>query len=507
MPAGWESSNLQALCISVTDGDHLPPPKTDKGIPFLVIGNVRSQAVDFAGCRHVPEQYYSALDAIRRPQKGDILFTLVGSYGIPVLITDDRQFCVQRHIGILRPSLSINTRFLSRILESKWVFDQATVCATGIAQKTVPLAGLRKMLIPLPPLAEQHRIVAKVDELMALCDRLEEARAEGESRRDRLTAASHHHLNNGADSDAIRSHADFFIGHLPRLTTRPGQIKQLRETILNLAVRGKLVPQDPSDEPASELIKQIQTEKAQLVKDGKLKPQPTLPAIDTDKTPFRLPANWSWVRFGELITGAASGWSPKTESFPRLGHNWGVLKVSAVSWDKFLPEENKQLLPGTAPPEAAQVNAGDFLISRANTSELVAKCVIVEQKPKNLILSDKIVRLHISKSCSKKFLSTVNNHAAYARAYYAEEASGTSLSMQNVSRAVIYGLLIPLPPLGEQHRIGAKVDELMALCDKLEAQLTSAQTDTSRLLEAVLHHALGENTQLTDLNLEHAIPS
>jgi type I restriction enzyme S subunit len=173
LPSGWAPSNLQSLCISVTDGDHLPPPKADEGIPFLVIGNVRSQVVNFEGCRRVPKEYYEALDASRRPQKGDVLYTLVGSYGIPILILEDKPFCVQRHIGILRPFREINARFLSRILESSWVFNQATACATGIAQKTVPLGGLRRILIPLPPIAEQGRIVAKIDELMALCDRLE----------------------------------------------------------------------------------------------------------------------------------------------------------------------------------------------------------------------------------------------------------------------------------------------------------------------------------------------
>ena len=172
-PSGWTAANLQSVCISVTDGDHQPPPQADHGIPFLVIGNVRSQTMDFVGCRYVSEQYYKALDSIRRPRKGDVLYTLVGSYGIPIMVTDDRPFCVQRHIGILRPSTAINTSFIGHVLESQWVFDQATACATGIAQKTVPLSGLRRIQIPLPPLAEQHRIVAKVDELMALCDRLE----------------------------------------------------------------------------------------------------------------------------------------------------------------------------------------------------------------------------------------------------------------------------------------------------------------------------------------------
>lgn len=173
LPLGWTLANLESLCISVTDGDHLPPPKTEAGIPFLVIGNVRNQTLYFLGCRYVSEEYYSALDTIRRPQKGDILYTLVGSYGIPIMITDDRPFCVQRHIGILRPSQAMNAAFLCHVMKSQWVFNQATEYATGIAQKTVPLGGLRKILIPLPPLAEQQRIVAKVDQLMKLCDELE----------------------------------------------------------------------------------------------------------------------------------------------------------------------------------------------------------------------------------------------------------------------------------------------------------------------------------------------
>ncbi|MBZ0158486.1 MAG: restriction endonuclease subunit S [Alphaproteobacteria bacterium] len=173
LPKGWVWCRLQDIFLAITDGDHQPPPKAEEGIPFLVIGNMRNRTIDFSNCRYVPETYYTGLDTIRRPQKGDILFTLVGSYGIPVRIPDSRPFCVQRHIGILRPSKQVDTGYITNALRSRFVFEQATTCATGIAQKTVSLTGLRKILIPFPPLAEQHRIAAKVDELMALCDELE----------------------------------------------------------------------------------------------------------------------------------------------------------------------------------------------------------------------------------------------------------------------------------------------------------------------------------------------
>jgi len=178
------------------------------------------------------------------------------------------------------------------------------------------------------------------------------------------------------------------------------------------------------------------------------------------------------------------------EGYPRSDDNWGVIKVSAVSWDLFEPGENKQLMSGVVPRENARIREGDFLISRANTSELVGKCVVVCREPANLMLSDKIVRLRLATDISKRFLAMVNNHADYARDYYASNASGTSLSMKNVSREVIYSLSIPIPPLAEQHRIVAKVDELMALCDALEAQLTTNATTSRQLLEAVLHEAL-----------------
>lgn len=268
----------------------------------------------------------------------------------------------------------------------------------------------------------------------------------------------------------------------------------MRRAILNLAVRGRLVGQTATEEPASELIKRIQKS---LLKSG-VERTPL-----EDGAPFPIPESWRWVRFGQLITDADAGWSPRCETFPRAGDNWGVLKVSAVSWDCFLPAENKQLLPGIIPPERATVRLGDFLISRANTAELVAKCAIVDDEPTNLILSDKIVRLQITEHCSKRFLAIVNNWADYARAHYANEASGTSLSMKNVSREVIYHLPIPLPPTMEQTRIVAKVNEIMPLLDKLEAAHDLAGTRSRDLLDVVLHEVLNRRDSQTTVEVKH----
>lgn len=160
----FPSKPLQEICESLTDGDHQPPPQVPEGIPFLVIGNVRTGHVNFTGCRYVPLSYYQGLESKRRPRRGDVLYTVVGSYGIPVLVADDREFCVQRHIAILRPKSDIDAAYLMQVLRTPSVRHQADACATGTAQKTVPLSGLRNIRVPVPSLGDQRRISAILQE-------------------------------------------------------------------------------------------------------------------------------------------------------------------------------------------------------------------------------------------------------------------------------------------------------------------------------------------------------
>ena len=170
----WHWTHLESLFAVVTDGDHQAPPKSEQGIPFLVIGNLNAGEINFTSCKYVSEDYFDNLDWSRKPTKGDLLYTVTGSYGIPIKVDTDRAFCVQRHVAILKATDSTPRDFIKLLLASEYGLSYADNVATGIAQKTVPLSGLRKMPVPLPPVQEQHRIVQKVDELMALCDQLKE---------------------------------------------------------------------------------------------------------------------------------------------------------------------------------------------------------------------------------------------------------------------------------------------------------------------------------------------
>lgn len=171
----WIKSTLANICRSVSDGDHQAPPRADFGIPFLVISNISKGEIDFSSVnRWVPESYYESLKDIRKPEINDILYTVTGSFGIPVTVKSTTPFCFQRHIAIIKPNhSSVDYKYLFYYLASPEVFKHATSIATGTAQKTVSLSHLRNFNILLPPIEEQTEIVHRVEELLAFADGIE----------------------------------------------------------------------------------------------------------------------------------------------------------------------------------------------------------------------------------------------------------------------------------------------------------------------------------------------
>lgn len=157
----WKKAKLSECCQSISDGDHQAPPKSNKGIPFVTISNIKDNSFDFTNCMHVPQSYYDNLLAKRKPQKGDILYSVVGSFGIPVLIKENVKFTFQRHIAILRPNPHIvEPAYMYYSMLSKAFFLQADAAAIGAAQRTISLSSLQNLTINLPDLPTQHRIAS-----------------------------------------------------------------------------------------------------------------------------------------------------------------------------------------------------------------------------------------------------------------------------------------------------------------------------------------------------------
>lgn len=176
LPRGWEYKSLQQISVDITDGDHLPPPKAAQGIPFITISNVNksNNKIDFSTTFFVGDNYYNNLKQNRKPQRGDILFTVTGSFGIPILIDFEKRFCFQRHIGLIRPLPVINQKWLYYLLQSPIVYNQAKETAIGTAQKTVSLKSLRGFKIPFCDRNEQNKIVQEIESRLSVADKLDE---------------------------------------------------------------------------------------------------------------------------------------------------------------------------------------------------------------------------------------------------------------------------------------------------------------------------------------------
>lgn len=351
--------------------------------------------------------------------------------------------------------------------------------------------------VPLPPLAEQHRIVAKVDELMVLCDELVAAQAKREKRRDRLVAATLHGLNNGLNNGdestgpvalpTFEESARFYFNHLPRLTTRPEHIHQLRQAILNLAVRGKLVPQDPNDEPASKLIERIQRQKQSLRKAGEIRQQKVCPPIATEEIPFIVPVTWEWTRLSELageVTSGSRGWAEFYSStgpkFIRAQNvRFGYLDLNAIAHVE---------LPTSVEGKRTSVRKGNLLI--VITGAGVTNPAMLEDDIGEAYVSQHVALVSLIERGTSCWLLNCLMAPSACRGELLESAYGAGKPGLNLDN--IRMLKVPLPPLAEQHRIVKEVKALLTFCDELEIQLTTTATARNRFLKASIHQALYE---------------
>ena len=345
---------------------------------------------------------------------------------------------------------------------------------------------LLRMPFGLPPLSEQRRIVAKVDELMALLDRLESARTKRETIRDRLTSASLARLTAPETTTThFSSHARFALDVLPALSTRADQMKSLRQTILNLAVRGKLLAQNPEDEPASELLKRIEAEKARLLKAGEIKVRKLQARERSEPIDFRLPKGWVLSELGTVALKVTDG-AHKTPTYVEKGVRFVSVKDFSggkldLSKTRFIPEAEHQVLYQRCDPRR-----GDILLGRIGT---LGKAVLVDTDVEfSLFVSVGLIRFDHQNLSPEFFRLLLNSPFVEQEFDRIKIGGGTHTNKLNLGD--LHTVVLPIPPLAEQHRIVAKVDELMALCDRLEAALSTADTTRSRLLESLIHEAL-----------------
>ena len=467
VPSIWRWCRLGDLGSTQT-GTTPPKAKPEnygKHIPFIKPGDIYPGHVDYSneGLSRI------GLDESGRLAcPGSILMVCIGTIGKCQQI--DRDCSFNQQINSLSPYGETQSRYLLIACQSEFFQKSAWAASSRTTIAILNKGNWELLPLPIPPLAEQRRIVAKVDELMALCDWLETARGSREAVRDRLTAASLARLN-APDPDTFQADARFALDALPALTTRPDQIKQLRQTILNLAVRGNLVPQDPNDELASELLKRIGAQTNHY-------------DLDAD---HELPTSWTWALIEECfaVTGGMQktpARTPRVNAFPYLGvGNVYRGRLDLANVKKF------ELAAGEL--ERFRLEPEDILVVEGNGSAReIGRCAVWHGEIENCVHQNHLIR------CRPKELQLTPYAALYLNSpdgmAEMKRLAITSAGLFSLSVGKIRKIPFPLPPLAEQHRIVAKVDALMALCDRLEASLTATAATRRRLLDALLAEAL-----------------
>lgn len=485
LPQSWNWARLGSITSYIQRGKSPTYAEID-GLPVVSQKCVQWSGLNLGAARLITRQSLEKYEKIRFLQDGDLLWNSTGTGTIGRIIrienVPDNLVC-DSHVTVVR-CLCVLSEYIRIWLRSDHVYGVIEDRAAGSTNQVELTAQMAtNQVVPLPPLAEQHRIVAKVDELMALCDQLETAQADREIGRDKLTRSTLAKLNE-PDPETLADDARFALEHLEPLTKHTDQIKQLRQTILNLAVRGKLVEQDPRDEPAAALFQRVKTEKARMVKAGII-PRPKESARDLDFLADALPASWLPIALGDvcsLVTSGSRGWG---EYYAETGP--GFVRAQNIRFGKLRLDGLACVNP-PAKSEGArtQVAKGDLLI-------VITGAGVTNPALLDVDLGEAYVSQHVGlvRPCDMElspWLLLCLMADAGGRAELTMRAYGAGKPGLNLDN--IRSLSVPLPPLTEQHRIVAKVDELMSLCDQLEDSLVKGEQTRSKLLEAVLHEAL-----------------
>ena len=358
---------------------------------------------------------------------------------------------------------------------------QANTSST--AQPVISGSKIYPIVIPLPPIEEQKRIVAKVDELMLLCDQLEQQTEDSIEAHATLVEVLLATLTDSVDADELAQNWARIADHFDSLFTTEQSIEALKQTVLQLAVMGKLVPQNPNDEPASVLLEKIAKEKEQLIKEKKIKKTKILDEVTEEEKAYKLPLEWEWGRLGRLAIKLTDGsHNPPKDSgkgYPMLsGQN---INFGLIDFDN--PSRYVDTLGFDKENQRTAIKPNDVLLTIVGS--IGRSAVVPEDAPKFVLQRSVAV---IDTTLIPEYL-IIYLAAPVSLNYYNENAKGTA--QKGIYLGQLSLMPIAIPPLAEQTRIVAKIDELMAICDHLKVKLQQSQETQVQLTDALVDRALG----------------
>ena len=413
----------------------------------------------------------------------DVLYGKLRPYLDKVVVADESGVCTTEIIPITCYD-NLLPYYLRYFLKSPNFIKYANSSTHGMSLPRLGTDKAVNSLVSVPPLAEQKRIVAKVDELMLLCDQLEQQTEASIDAHATLVEVLLATLTDSADADELAQNWARIAEHFDSLFTTEQSIEALKQTVLQLAVMGKLVPQNPDDEPASVLLEKIAEEKKRLVKDKVIKKEKPLPAITDDEKPFELPSGWDFSRLQQVIdVRDGTHDSPKDAS----GNNTFPLVTSKDFKDGSINFNTARRISEADHIKISQrssVDYEDILFSMIG-GNIGNQVMVLDTRPfsiKNVAL----FKYYNKEITIPKFVKLYTEFIAYQL-----QNSARGGAQPFVSLSYLRSLVFALPPAKEQHRIVAKVDELMAICDQLKEKLQQSQETQVQLTDALIDRALG----------------
>lgn len=488
LPAGWKWASTAALTLLITDGTHHTPTYINSGVPFISVKDIDGATISFDNCKYISQEEHVAINTRCNPELGDILLCRIGTLGRPTIVDTEVPFSLFVSVGLLKlPKKTEFSRYFHCVLSSPLMYRQYDqIKAGGSHTNKLNLGDIPRLLVPVPPLAEQHRIVAKVDELMALCDRLEARQTDAESAHAQLVQELLSSLVQACDAEDFAQSWQRLAEHFHTLFTTESSIDALKQSLLQLAVMGKLVPQDPNDEPASELLKRIAESSAKLVagtkaKKGSLKAGIAVEGING----IGLPPTWLWVPFDDLINpeypiayGVLVPGPDVVDGIPFVRIADLDLVAPPVKPEKSIsPEVDSQF-------ERTRIRGGEILMGVVGS---VGKLGIAPDTWAGANIARAICRIVPCRYVSKSYILWLLQSDLMRRQFLGDTRT---LAQPTLNVGLIRSASTPLPPLAEQHRIIAKVDQLMALCDQLKARLNQARQVHEHLASALVEQAV-----------------
>lgn len=419
--------------------------------------------------------------------KGAVLICAEGgSAGKKIAITEE-DICFGNKLYAIETFSGLFPRYLFYVYQSPYFYKEFSLTTTGIIGGT-SINKFNQIPVPIPPFEEQKRIVAKVDQLMVLCDKLEAEQKAQRTLKTQAVQSTLHHLTNAENPASFGTSLNILERTFGNWFDDLATIKHLRANILQLAVQGKLVPQNPADEPASELLKRIEAEKKRLVKEGKIKSK-GFSQIKSDEKLFDIPMNWEWERLGNFTT-FLGGFAYESPLFIKSSNNQ-VLRLGNVKDHGIVFDTNPVFITDeyAAETDKSRLIEGDVLVTMTGTK--AKKDYLFSTTVSSRDLSKRNLYLNQRVGCLRgiisepRFIELLFKSEQLRDVLYAQ-STGTA-NQANIGSTQISNLAVPLPPLAEQKRIVAKVDELMTLCDQLEAHITHTQTLNTHLMDSLIH--------------------